>query len=147
MKNKLITIAFCSIFLLSQTTLSAELSDSNYWKCTSYDADNKSWTAHSDYQITSINKAFDACKKQSRVPTTCKTSKEDCEAIVNGMTTRAMWRCLALDLAAVPWFSNIYDKASDAAMGAKAYCQANSALPETCYVYLFTCRNLNVRNF
>ncbi|KTD08266.1 hypothetical protein [Legionella jamestowniensis] len=147
MKNKLLAIACYSLFLISQSSPAAVVLDTSYWKCTAYDAENRSWVGHSDYQITSINRAFDACKKQSRVPATCKTSKEDCEAIVNGMTTRPMWRCLALDLAAVPWFSNIYENATDAAMAAKSFCQANSALPETCYVYLFTCRNLNVRNF
>ncbi|KTC86801.1 hypothetical protein [Legionella brunensis] len=145
MKNKLLAIVFSGCFFLSQSSSGVTVVDTTYWKCTAHDEENKMWVGHSDYQLTSLNRAMEACKKQSQAPSTCKTSKADCEAIVNGMTTRPMWRCIALDLAAIPWSSNIYDRADDAALGAKSYCQANSALPETCYVYLFTCRNLNMR--
>ncbi|MDI9818807.1 MULTISPECIES: hypothetical protein [unclassified Legionella] len=133
-----------SLFLPQATA--ATIADTNYWKCTAHDAEHKEWTGHSSYQLTSINRAYEACKRQSRVPESCQTSKESCEQIVDGMTTSPMWRCVALDESAAPWASNIYRNASDAAVAAKAYCQANSILPETCYVYLFTCRNLNVRN-
>ncbi|KTD23441.1 Uncharacterised protein [Legionella lansingensis] len=139
------TIIFSGLLLLSQISLGATLIDTTFWKCKAHDAENRDWYGHNDYQLTAINRAFEACKRQSRVPATCKTSKQDCEMIVNGMSIRPMWRCVALDEAATPWMSNIYDDADDAAIAAKAYCQENSAIPETCYVYPFTCRNLNPR--
>ncbi|WED44303.1 hypothetical protein [Legionella cardiaca] len=147
MNNKVLTLFLGGCFLLSQASHAATVLDINYWKCTASDTENREWYGQSDYQLTALNRAMEDCKKQSRAPSTCKTSKADCESIVNGETTRAMWRCVALDLAAIPWPSNIYNHADDALLGAKAYCQANSALPETCYVYLFTCRNLNIRKF
>lgn len=147
MNNKLLAIIYGSCFFLLQSANAAPMLGANYWRCSAYDAQNKEWVGQSDYQLTSLNRAYEACKKQSQVPATCKTSKEDCDSIVDGISTRSMWRCVALDLAANAWPSNIYDQAGDAAFAAKAYCQANSSLPETCYVYLFTCRNLNPRKF
>lgn len=135
------------ILLVSNASQAITYVDLNYWKCVAYDATNKEYGGHSDYQLTSLNRALDACKKQSTVPQTCKTAKESCEMVVNGITTKPTWRCVALDYTATPWPSNLYDKPTDAALAAKAYCQAHSVVPETCYMYTFTCRNLNQRKY
>lgn len=138
-------ISIISFFILPSYAVAITVIDLNYWKCTAIDAEHKEWEGHSDYQLASINKAFEACKRESQAPTSCKTSKQHCELIVNGMTTRPIWRCMALDEAASLWYSTTYNHAGDALLAAKAYCQANSALPDTCYVYNFNCRNLNQR--
>lgn len=139
MNKKSITILFLNGLLL-QPVIADTI------QCTAYDAENKQWVVSSNYQLTSINRAFDICKKQSKVPASCKISKEDCEVFIDGMSTRPMWRCMALDQAAVSWFSNIYTHRDDAALAAKAYCRERSTLPETCYIHIFTCRNLNARD-
>ncbi|WP_051131901.1 hypothetical protein [Legionella tunisiensis] len=46
--------------------------DLNYWQCTAHDAQNKQWTVSNAYQLTAINKAFDACKKQVKYPVVVK---------------------------------------------------------------------------
>ena len=120
--------------------------DLNYWQCTAHDAQNKQWTVSNSYQLTAINKAFDACKKASQIPGSCKSSREDCDFFLHGVSTRPMWQCPALDAEAKVWRSNIYIHADDAALAAKAYCHSKSDLPDTCYTYLFMCRNLNSRD-
>lgn len=146
MNNKILTLILGCFFIFSHNSLAITVLETTFWKCTVSDRENKEWNGQGDYQVTAINRALEGCKRESRIPNTCKASKEACEMIVNGQTTRPMWRCMAMDLSATPWFSNIYDKGDDAALAAKAYCQAHSTLPETCYVYLFACRNLNIRN-
>jgi len=115
----------------------------NYWQCSTIDSENKSWTEQGAYELTATNRAFAKCKKESNYPTTCKTSKNNCEQYINGITTRPMWQCIALDQNAKRWPSNYYYQRDDAAIAAKAYCQDKSSLPETCYVNLITCRNMN----
>lgn len=157
----IVVLTTCSLFFFTNKIQAQD----NIWRCIAYDVQNSSWEGHSNYQLRALNRASEACKKQSRFPSSCKAAKQDCEAINNnsttstnnaesnnnsdntGLTIRPMWRCMALDEAAIPWFSNFYDQAIDAVFAAKSYCQANSALPETCYVYPFTCRNLNPRTF
>lgn len=112
----------------------------------SFDGANKSWAAKSDYQISAINQAYATCKKESTIPTSCQTSKEGCEFFIGGQTTKPMWRCTALDQMATPWMSNIYAQRDDAAIAAKAYCQDRSGFPDTCYINLMTCENLNTQD-
>ena len=95
------------------------------------------------YERVSMNKAFDDCKKQSPVPTSCKAVKEGCEYFAHGISTRPMWRCTALDQTAKPWVGNTYSNEDEAALGAKEDCQKHSALPWTCYINLLTCKNLS----
>lgn len=114
-----------------------------YWQCSVYDGAGKQWMVQSSYQLAAINRAFDACKKQSQHPATCKSSKEDCDAFVNGRSTRPLWQCTALDHTGTPWPSNLYPQRDDAALAAKAFCQHNNGSPDTCYVNLITCKNIN----
>lgn len=120
----------------------------NNWQCKSQDAENKEWFGQSDYQLAAINKAYELCKKESALPQTCKTSKESCEMMMDGvLSMKPMWRCMALDLAANAWFSNVYDHAGDAVLAALAYCRAYSSIPSTCYIDPYICRDLNARSF
>jgi hypothetical protein len=50
---------------------------------------------------------------------------------------------LAIDLHAKAWLGDIYRKRNDAALGAKAYCKDQSGVPDTCYINLLTCKDLN----
>lgn len=136
-------IGICIAIFFTSPSMAAEIALGNYWRCTAQDAENKEWLAISNYEISAINKAFDDCKKQSKTPSSCKTAKEACEAFINGISTRPMWRCVALDQKAKTWPSNIYIHRDDAALAAKAYCQQNSVYPDTCYINLITCKNLN----
>lgn len=131
------------LLLLANVAVCAQNSKSNYWQCSTRDNTNLVWTAKSPYQKTALNLAYDACKKQSSSPVSCKTSKSACEAFIQGVSTRPLWRCVALDREALAWKSNYYSNRIDAALAANAYCKDNSAVPETCYINLVTCANLN----
>ncbi|WP_133127790.1 hypothetical protein [Legionella nagasakiensis] len=148
--NKSYLIIFLSFFFFLFSTGWAQEAvilkgDDSYWQCSAYDQENNQWIAKSPYERTAINKAYDACKKQSRAPKTCKTAKESCDAIVKGRNIRPMWRCTALDSMAKAWMSDIYRHRDDAALGAKAYCQQRSTVPASCYINLLTCKNLNAQ--
>ena len=116
------------------------------WQCTARDSTDKEWKASSDYERVAINHAFETCKRESSLPSSCKTSKQDCETFINGVSTRPLWRCIALDQMGKPWQSNLYPHRDDAAIAAKAYCQDQSGFPDTCYINLMTCKNLNLRD-
>ncbi|ARG97545.1 hypothetical protein [Legionella micdadei] len=143
--NKTLMTMLIIINSVLSTTVSAETLEGSFWRCTAFDGEDKEWTVDSSYEISAVNKAFEECKKQSKVPSSCKTAKEACEAFVNGKSTRPMWRCTALDQMAKTWLSNVYTHRDDAAIAAKAYCEQNSAFPDTCYINLMTCKNLNSR--
>lgn len=117
--------------------------DGSYWTCTTRDSEKLEWTAKNAYQKVAINLAFSACKKQSKNPMTCKASIHDCEGFIQGVSTKPFWRCTALDEAGMPWKSIYYVQRDDAALAAKAYCKDNSAVPDTCYINLVTCKNYN----
>lgn len=146
MNKTLNAILFLNFLFISQGLRAETISPlSNVWRCTAHDAANKEWIINSGYEITAINRAFDACKKESTLPSSCKTSKESCEVFVNGVSTRPMWRCIALDQTAKEWSSNVYSQRDDAALAAKAYCRQSSSVPDTCYINLIACKNLNSR--
>lgn len=126
----------------------AELVDlsQDYWQCTAFDTMNKHWLTTSNYQLTALNKAYENCKKESTMPQSCKVAREHCEAFISGSSTRPMWQCTALDDLATPFMSTIYRNPDDAVLAAKAYCRQESPYPDTCYAYLFACKNLNEQN-
>lgn len=148
MKKTIVSLLLCS--LLTPTLWANDPSlmrgANNYWLCAAYDGHDKQWQAKSPYQRTAINQAWDACKKQSAIPDTCKAAKEFCEAIIKGVSNKPMWKCTAFDQMAKSWVSDVYRQRNDAALGAKAYCQERSGVPHSCYVNLMTCTNLNARN-
>lgn len=139
MKHLLALLPFCfSTLAIADTT-------ENNWECQVHDSTNMHWVGKGSYERAATNKAFEACKKESKVPETCRAAKENCDVFVNGKSTRPMWRCTALDQYAKTWRSRIYPHRDDAALAAKAYCQENSGMPDSCYIHLMTCVNLNER--
>lgn len=139
---------FNCVLLLSVLTSGAAFSaplneNSTYWQCTTEDKANKQWMAKNAYQKMALNLAFASCKKESQYPESCKATNENCEGFYLGMSTRPLWRCTALDRTAEPWQSNFYSQRDDAALAAQAFCKDKSTVPETCYVNMVTCRNLN----
>ena len=146
-------ILLCSLALspLWAKDPSAQPKD-NYWQCLTVDKDHKEWTSENTFKRMAMYKAFDACKKESPSPMTCKTSKDACHYIrqtPNGVqdsvfsSNTAVWRCTALDKAAKAWIGNPSSNQDEAALGAKTSCESQSTLPDTCYVNLLTCLNIN----
>lgn len=113
------------------------------WQCIATDSRANEWKGEGSYQKNAINNARDLCKQESKEPNSCKTSIENCDSFLDSISTSPLWRCTALDQMAMVWKSEIYRKADDAALAAKAFCMERSAMPETCYTYLFFCKNLN----
>ena len=119
--------------------------DHDYWVCKTQDENNMEWIIKNNYQKIALNLSFDACKKESKDPKTCKTSVNSCEGFHLGLSTKPFWRCTALDKKADYWTSNYYPNMDDAAIAAKAYCKSKSKVPDSCYVNLITCANANGR--
>lgn len=132
----------CCLYFLTQTAMAEQ-----DWRCTAHDRENLHWLAQSGWERSSRNMALDLCKKNSKYPGSCIAETDNCELFVNGLTTRPMWRCLALDIMAKPWPSSEISQHRDhAALSAKAHCERKSGYPDTCYVNLMTCKNINERD-
>jgi|GEM_PF-1400737 len=137
-------LAFIALPSWANTLAMTDITDeNNYWNCHAYDSQNMQWEAKSQFERAAASKAFDACKKQSHVPQSCKIATDYCDSIVNGVNTRPMWQCTALDQMAKHWVSQIYVQRDEAALDAKAFCQQHSGMPQSCYLNLMTCKNLN----
>lgn len=115
------------------------------WQCIAKDANHKQWTINSNYQRNAINHALEACKKESTLPTTCQALDNDCDSLLNGLSTKPLWRCISLDQTATPWTGKLSSNKDDAALSAKSSCKEQSTLPGTCYINMLTCTNLNLR--
>lgn len=115
----------------------------SYWQCMSQDKTNKQWFAKNNHKKAAVNLSFAACKKESASPASCKTSLLNCTGFNQGLSISPTWRCMALDRTAKPWQSVLYAQPLDAALGAKAFCKEHSTVPDTCYVNMVTCRNIN----
>jgi len=116
--------------------------ENHYWQCTASDSENKRWAKKSMYERAATNKAFDACKKQSNVPASCKADLGVCEGFEHGISVSPLWQCMALDQNAKPWIGNSYGNMDEAAIAAKTRCVELSADPDSCYINLLTCKNL-----
>ena len=119
--------------------------DDSYWQCRAHDTQGNQWVVNNLYEQVATNKAFEACKKQSDAPTSCKALKDNCDYFSNGLSTRPMWRCMALDLMSKIWKNDPRANRDEAALEAEAICKQHSPMPETCYINLMTCKNLNER--
>jgi hypothetical protein len=113
------------------------------WICKAHDVAHQEWAAKNAYQKMAINFAFAYCKKQSKNPMSCKVSETDCEGFQQGISTKPFWRCTALDAQAAGWNSNYYANREEAGLAALSYCKAKSPAPETCFINLITCLNVN----
>jgi hypothetical protein len=139
-----VSVAILAILCCGQAMADQPIiTSSNYWQCSTEDKANSQWTAQNSYRKIAINKAFEACKKESQLPATCKTSHTSCEHYVDGINTSPQWQCTALDYNAEPWKSNLYQQRDSAALAALAYCKSNSSIPATCYMNMVTCRDKN----
>lgn len=136
-KRKQALSIFC--LLTSQLLIAAPETS---WFCTSRDVDKKTWSIKHSYQKPAIALALDACKKQSRVPKSCKLLESECDFFVNGISTKPIWQCEALDERAAPWPGKLHPDLDTAALSAKANCKENSSVPESCYIHPFTCTNI-----
>lgn len=132
-----------SLFIVVFVMIAPCVSANEQWECRSHDSENLQWVAKNNYQRAATTDAFDACKKQSAYPNSCKTEKDNCELFVDGLTTRPMWQCTALDQLSKVWRSTIYRHRDEAAMAAKSNCHHHSGMPDTCYINLLMCQNLN----
>ena len=132
------------ILIVSDFNYAASVIDRNsYWQCSSQDGTKKLWSAKNGFEKAALNQAFASCKKESDLPSTCKTSKSNCKLINHKINTNPIWYCTALDQIAETWQSIVYDRREDAALGAKAFCIAKSSVPDTCYINLISCVNLS----
>lgn len=113
------------------------------WECVAKDDSHKQWVAHSNYQRNANIRALESCKKESNLPATCQTLDSDCDSLINGRSTRPLWRCVALDHLATPWYSHPSRDRTAAALSAKNICKEKSPLPESCYINMITCTNLS----
>ncbi len=114
----------------------------NDWQCTASDSENKQWVERSLYERSATSKAFDACKKQSHVPASCKADLGVCEGFEHGVSISPLWQCTALDQQAKTWVARSYANMDEAAIASKAYCVERSTDPDSCYINLLMCRNL-----
>ncbi|RUQ89505.1 hypothetical protein [Legionella septentrionalis] len=146
MHNQLLSLVITLIAVPAWgATILVPEAEGNLWQCSAFDREDKQWVAKAPYEQMALNKAFEACKKHSREPRTCKTAKEYCEANIKGLNSRPMWQCTAVDRMAKAWLGDFFPRGIDAAMGAKTFCIQHSAVPDTCYVNLVTCKNTNVK--
>lgn len=112
------------------------------WHCHAHDTE-KRYIAFAKSEWTALKNAKTLCKSESKQPKTCSISREDCDALVNGISVRPLWQCTAMDNLAHVWKSGIYRVADNAINAAKMRCYSHSAVPSTCHVNHLTCKNFN----
>lgn len=132
------------MLLLCNLSFAASVFDKrSYWQCTIRDSANNEWSSKNIYQKSALNIAYDACKKQSKAPQTCKASMSDCEMFNKEYNTKPVWKCAALDMNAQGWLGHSTSQGDDAALDAKSNCKRNSSIPDTCYTNMVTCVSYN----
>ena len=112
------------------------------WVCTATDKFKLAWQASGPYEMTVVTAAIAACKKNSRMPQSCQSKAWTCETYINGMPTKPLWECSALDALAHVWKNEPSLVRDDAALAAKERCLHNSPKPESCYINMVSCINL-----
>lgn len=138
--KKLICLGLCFVSVINIAWTADVI-----WECVAKDDNHKQWIAHSTYQRNATIRALESCKKESNLPGTCQTRDSDCDALVNGRSTRPLWRCVAFDFTATPWYNNPTRDRTAAALSAKSICIERSTVPDSCYINMITCTNLNSR--
>ena len=137
------------IFLLTTCWANNDPGNNSYWQCTAHDKLKKECKGTNTYERVASSKAFEACKKESSIPMSCKTDKDYCYYFTEGTTNpkrdienRSMWHCSAIDQQAKYWVSNLYSNQDEAVLAAKSLCQKHSPIPDSCYVNLITCKKI-----
>ncbi|MBA2652233.1 MAG: hypothetical protein H0U73_08205 [Tatlockia sp.] len=139
--NKMLTvILFMGAFFIQQSHSAELIIPVNSSSCLTSDSENRHWLKISTYGLTAMNKSFDACKKESNFPTTCRVVKESCDLYIKEAAQETTWQCTALDFYGNPWRSTGSSKQDVTALAAKAKCRRNSLVPDSCYINLVTCR-------
>ena len=124
----------------------------DYWQCLAVDKDNKNWSSQNAFKRIAMYRAFESCKKESTNPSSCKNDENACQYFGDQVKTlsssmnynsSAQWQCTALDKTAKNWSGNPSSNQDDAALNAKAACRAESTIPDTCYVNMLTCVDMN----
>ncbi|WP_392537108.1 hypothetical protein [Legionella sp. 227] len=142
--NKNIGWYFLLLLGISVSSFAEPLdTEGNYWQCFAHDATHAKWSSQSPYQKIALNLSYAECKKNSKAPATCRTTKMSCIRFINGINVMPMWRCTAFDREALSWRSNLYPNREDAALAALAFCKHRSPVPYTCYMNVVTCINHN----
>ncbi|ARB91130.1 hypothetical protein [Legionella longbeachae] len=140
--NRYITYCFLILWGSSTSCFAVPVDlNGDYWQCTTHDATNTFWTSKSTYQKIALNFSYAKCKKNSKIPASCRTSKANCENFIAGVNVMPKWECTAFDKEAFVWTSNRYRHREDAALAALAYCKQKSPIPDTCYINLISCMN------
>ncbi|KTD24842.1 MULTISPECIES: hypothetical protein [Legionella] len=112
------------------------------WQCNSRDLTEKNFMAYSSSEWSSMRNAMTLCKKESKRPRTCRVTREDCDALVNGQSIRPWWQCKAMDSLGYIWIGSYFRVADNAILEAKERCYSFSAVPATCFTSFFTCKKL-----
>ncbi|KTC93518.1 hypothetical protein OQJ18_04035 [Fluoribacter dumoffii] len=141
--NKYIGYYFLLVLGISASSFAAPIIEGDYWQCATHDANNTKWLSKNMYQKVALNLSYAACKKNSQIPATCKTTRSSCIQFIDGINVMPMWQCTAFDREALPWRSNLYANREDAALAAEAYCKQKSPVPYTCFINVVTCVNKN----
>jgi hypothetical protein len=137
----IVVISFSLLFSPLHADLLASYRE--IWHCYAHDKTDKSFIALGSTEWSSLRTAMKLCKLESKTPKTCKVSREDCDALVNGVSVSPLWQCTALDTLGHAFEGGVYRVGDNAIYGAKNRCYSHSVVPATCYVYAFTCKNLN----
>src|SRR5437016_5030264 len=101
-KSKWIVILFFSLWI-SSLHATVFILDTMIWHCDAHDYAEKSFIAFSNNEWSSLRDAMKLCKKESKNPKTCKVSREDCDALMNGLSIRPWWQCKAMDALGYVW--------------------------------------------
>ena len=131
-------ILICLICLLYNAPAFA---NANLWQCRAHDANNKTWTVTKAYQQMAINYAKQTCRKHSSQPDSCEVAKSWCDFLSRGKRHTSTWTCSAFDKNGGYWPGPIESDRERALSGAAAHCQRQSAVPDSCYVRIITCKN------
>ncbi len=131
------------IFLLSWLITPSHAAPSLTWTCQAVDQYHQKCKASAAYEKAAKMNALAECKAHSQNPKGCVVSSQACEATVHGFHRQPLWRCTALDRQAKAVFGVVSKQRNAAALSAKEQCESQSNEPDSCYVNLLTCKNLN----
>ncbi|MFA6303621.1 MAG: hypothetical protein WC627_10905 [Legionella sp.] len=138
--NRFSKIGLCLLLILAQSTWAyTQIDTNNYWQCSSYDSENKTWSASNTYQKISLTNALESCKKASTLPASCRADEGMCIEFNKEKNTKPRWQCVALDEQGDSYHSTYFADRDSAGLDAINTCKTNSKIPDTCSINLITC--------
>ncbi|MCC5793089.1 MAG: hypothetical protein JJT82_10870 [Legionellaceae bacterium] len=130
-------------FLLNLITVGSFASEAMIWRCLAIDRMGQTWKSTSSYVKSAQASAHALCKKESRNPWQCFSSRELCEVFRFGNSRASFWRCTAYNQKNnEKWRSGPYGARLEAAAGALGYCEQFSKYPDSCYINMLTCKKI-----